>query len=234
MAVHLSEDEQNTYDELSERISTNQYKLCKRFNLSTDPYPQFMEAVVRISEDSESEYKNIARGYISAVSKRKSLLAETPKKFEVVKILSSALENSNGAIFFSETIDAAKAIQTVLAENGVKAATLSSELAKKERSQVLKDFENGVIKAISVVKVIDQGVDVPEADVAVIISASKTKRQMIQRMGRVLRPKADGRKAVFILVFVAGSSEDPRLGAHDAFWGEVLDIAESTQLVEIP
>lgn len=234
MAVHLSEDEQNTYDELSERISTNQYKLCKRFNLSTDPYPQFMEAVVRISEDSESEYKNIARSYISAVSKRKSLLAETPKKFEVVNILSSALENSNGTIFFSETIDAAKAIQTVLAENGVKAATLSSELAKKERSQVLKDFENGVIKAISVVKVIDQGVDVPEADVAVIISASKTKRQMIQRMGRVLRPKADGRNAVFILVFVAGSSEDPRLGAHDAFWGEVLDIAESTQLVEIP
>ena len=74
----------------------------------------------------------------------------------------------------------------------------------------------------------------PEADVAVIISASKTKRQMIQRMGRVLRPKADGRNAVFILVFVAGSSEDPRLGAHDAFWGEVMDIAENTQLIEIP
>jgi RNA polymerase primary sigma factor len=234
VAVQLSTNEQDVYDELSERISLNQYKLCKRFNLSTDPYPQFMEAVVRISEDSESEYRNIARGYISAVSKRKSLLAETPKKFEVVKFLSSALENSNGAIFFSETINAAKAIESVLLENHVKAATLSSELGKKERSQVLKDFENGVVKAISVVKVIDQGVDVPEADVAVIISASKTKRQMIQRMGRVLRPKADGRNAVFILVFVAGSSEDPRLGAHDAFWGEVLDIAENTQLIEIP
>ena len=234
LAVRLSGEEQETYDELSERISVNQFKLCKRFNLSTDPYPRFMEAVQEIASVGDTENKQVARGYISAISKRKSLLAETPKKFEVVKLLSSALENSNGTIFFSETINAAESIEAVLRDNGVEAATLSSKMTKKERSQVLKDFEDGAIKAISVVKVIDQGVDVPEADLAVIISASKTKRQMIQRMGRVLRPKADGRNAVFVLVFVAGSSEDPRLGAHDAFWGEVLDIASSTQLVEIP
>jgi hypothetical protein len=55
---------------------------------------------------------------------------------------------------------------------------------------------------------------------------SRSRRQMIQRMGRVLRKKPDGRRARFAVLFVEGTVEDPRRGAHEAFLGEIVDIAD--------
>ena len=54
----------------------------------------------------------------------------------------------------------------------------------------------------------------PDADLGIIVAASRQRRQMIQRMGRVLRPKNDGRLARFAVLYVQGTSEDPALGAH--------------------
>ena len=45
---------------------------------------------------------------------------------------------------------------------------------------------------------------------------------MIQRMGRVLRKKADGRLARFVIFYVQGTSEDPAQGAHEDFLGEIF------------
>lgn len=99
----------------------------------------------------------------------------------------------------------------------------------QERSAAFTSFERGEVKAISAVKVIDQGIDVPEADLAIILATSRTRRQMIQRMGRVLRLKNDGRLARFALVYVRDTGEDPGQGAHSEFFGEVLAIADDSQ-----
>ncbi len=52
---------------------------------------------------------------------------------------------------------------------------------------------------------------------------------MIQRMGRIIRPKHDKRSATFIVLYVAGTSEDPECGAHEAFLGEMRDNAQDVQ-----
>jgi hypothetical protein len=49
---------------------------------------------------------------------------------------------------------------------------------------------------------------------------------MIQRMGRVLRRKPDGREARFAVVFVRGTAEDPESGAHEAFLDEITSVAQ--------
>ena len=72
---------------------------------------------------------------------------------------------------------------------------------------------------------LDEGVDVPAADLAVILAASRSRRQMIQRMGRVLRRKPDGRAARFIIVYARGTVEDPALGAHEGFLDEITPVA---------
>ena len=46
---------------------------------------------------------------------------------------------------------------------------------------------------------------------------------MVQRMGRVVRRKADGRIARFIVLFVEGTTEDPETGAYESFIGEIAD-----------
>jgi RNA polymerase primary sigma factor len=58
-------------------------------------------------------------------------------------------------------------------------------------------------------RMLDEGIDVPEADLGVIVSASHTKRQSIQRLGRILRKKADGRRARLVVLYAIGTTEDP-------------------------
>ena len=151
-----------------------------------------------------------------------------------MKHLAGSINESNGALFFTETIAGAEAICVELNQVGISAATIHSGLKPQERYSAFLGFHEKRIQALTAAKVLDEGVDVPEADLAVIISASKTRRQMIQRMGRVIRVKADGRKARFVFVYVANTSEDPLSGAHDEFWNEVLSVATSSEQFELP
>jgi RNA polymerase primary sigma factor len=52
---------------------------------------------------------------------------------------------------------------------------------------------------------------------------------MVQRMGRIIRPKDDNRPATFIILYVQNTSEDPERGAHDAFLNEMFDNADEIQ-----
>ena len=234
IAVNLTIDEQFEFDELSEVITKSQFELSKRFGLKVDPYPHFMAEIVRIKKEGDMRDSMAAGRYLSAISKRKALLANTPEKLKVVKHLAGSINESNGTLFFTETIAGAEAICDELKQVGISAATIHSGLKPQERYSAFLGFQEKRIQALTAAKVLDEGVDVPEADLAVIISASKTRRQMIQRMGRVIRIKADGRKARFVFVYVANTSEDPLSGAHDEFWNEVLSVATSSEQFELP
>jgi superfamily II DNA or RNA helicase len=80
-------------------------------------------------------------------------------------------------------------------------------------------------------RVLDEGVDVPAADLAVIAGASRSRRQVVQRMGRVLRKKPDGRLARFVVLFAQGTIEDPAFGAHEAFLDKVVAVSERVTCV---
>jgi len=84
------------------------------------------------------------------------------------------------------------------------------------------------------VQTLEEGVDVPDADLAIIVAASKQRRQMIQRMGRVMRQKADGRDARFVILYVEDTDEDPRLGAHELFVNELIEVAREVGASSLP
>jgi len=234
IAVNLTIEEQFKFDELSEVIAKSQFELSKRLGLKVDPYPHFMAEIVRINKEGETRDRIVTGHYISSIAKRKALLANTPEKLKVVKHLAGSINESNGTLFFTETIAGAEAICDELKQVEISAASIHSGLKSHERYSAFLGFHEKRIQVLTAAKVLDEGVDVPEADLAVIISASKTRRQMIQRMGRVIRVKADGRKARFVFVYVANTSEDPSSGAHDEFWNEVLSVAALSEKFDLP
>lgn len=65
---------------------------------------------------------------------------------------------------------------------------ISSNTPLKERNAVISEFKDGNIRVIAAGRVLDEGVDVTQAAVGIIISGSAQKRQFVQRLGRVLRP----------------------------------------------
>jgi len=68
-------------------------------------------------------------------------------------------------------------------------AKITAQTSPTERKEILRRFKEGRITKLVSGKVLDEGVDVPDASVGIIVSGSSTKRQYIQRLGRILRPK---------------------------------------------
>jgi superfamily II DNA or RNA helicase len=61
-----------------------------------------------------------------------------------------------------------------------------------ERRAILEKFRAGVYTKLATGRVLNEGVDVPDASVAIVLSGSGTRREYLQRLGRILRPKAGG------------------------------------------
>jgi superfamily II DNA or RNA helicase len=70
----------------------------------------------------------------------------------------------------------------------------------RERSAILGGLSEGTYRAVATSKVLNEGVDVPDANVAVILSGSSSVREHVQRLGRILRKKADKRAVLYELV----------------------------------
>ena len=66
---------------------------------------------------------------------------------------------------------------------------------KEERQSVLEGFTYGTYRTVVTSRVLDEGVDVPDAELGIIMSGTGSGRELIQRLGRILRPKQDSRKA---------------------------------------
>jgi superfamily II DNA or RNA helicase len=78
--------------------------------------------------------------------------------------------------------------------------TLLSHTPKRERREVLDGFSQGRFPVLVANRVLDEGVDVPEAKVAVVIGGQASTRQATQRLGRVLRRSGNARATLYEVV----------------------------------
>jgi len=89
---------------------------------------------------------------------------------------------------------------------------ITHQTSQEERSETLERFMSGRYRRIVTSRVLDEGVDVPDASLAVIISGSGSSRQFVQRLGRVLR-KSEGKQARLVELVSRGTVET-RLSAR--------------------
>lgn len=85
---------------------------------------------------------------------------------------------------------------------------ITHKSSKEEREDVLTGFKDGRYKAIVTSKVLDEGIDVPDAQLGILVSGTGSSREFIQRLGRLLRPKNDNKQAILIEIVSSGTSED--------------------------
>lgn len=78
---------------------------------------------------------------------------------------------------------------------------ITHRTSKDERKAILDGFRKGKFSAIVSSQVLDEGIDVPDASVGIIMSGSGSAREFIQRLGRILRPaKGKGKAILYELV----------------------------------
>jgi superfamily II DNA or RNA helicase len=100
---------------------------------------------------------------------------------------------------------------TAFAENAYDVAidnlvpVIAAETARRERHDILSRFRAGTVRAIASARVLNEGIDVPEARVAIIVAGTLGEREYVQRVGRVLRPAPGKRALVYELVSIGTS-----------------------------
>ena len=91
-------------------------------------------------------------------------------------------------------------------KNKIFKENLTSKLLQKETINFLNKFKNGTYPILVSSKVLNEGVDVPEASIGIILSGSGSKREHVQRLGRILR-KSKNKKAVLYELVSKNTSE---------------------------
>ncbi|WP_252237316.1 DEAD/DEAH box helicase family protein [Clostridium sp. ZBS17] len=167
---------------------------------------------VKLTEDEIEGYKKLSN-MITKMSKKAKDDEEYQKRFEALLFARaaiqknaeekySALENvlrnlklvSDTIIFVSdEQIDS---VMNILKNNNIFAHRFTQDQGTKpslqydgqsERQYLIKQFRNKNLKALVAISCLDEGIDIPSADTAILMASSTNPREYIQRVGRVIR-----------------------------------------------
>ncbi len=80
----------------------------------------------------------------------------------------------------------------------------------KERHQILSKFRQGEYKTLVASHVLNEGVDVPDVRIAIILSGTASEREYIQRLGRVLRKGSQANKQAILYEVVTENTAEER------------------------
>jgi superfamily II DNA or RNA helicase len=150
---------------------------------------------------------------LRAYRRQRELAFAAPAKLEALEKLLALHRHDRTLVFTQDNATAYAVSRRFLVP------VITHQTKVKERSLVLERFASGEYSAVATSKVLNEGVDVPDANVAVVLSGSGSVREHVQRLGRILRPK-DNKRAVLYEVVTAGTNEtytSERRRDHDAY-----------------
>jgi superfamily II DNA or RNA helicase len=109
-------------------------------------------------------------------------------------------------IIFHERVESLNRIIALLAQHGQNSVAYHSQLSEYHRRDNLRLFRRGMVDVLVTCRALDEGANVPEANIAIVARSTSSTRQRIQRLGRVLRP-ANGKNAATVFTLYAGEEE---------------------------
>ncbi|MCC3279909.1 sigma-70 family RNA polymerase sigma factor [Arthrobacter sp. zg-Y40] len=202
-------------------------------NISRRRFAEFIAAVGKLAESKDVGLgPTLARKYMKAMAARLALLAETEAKNAAMSHLRETAAASKGTLIFTQTQASARAAQSIFDGAGCRASALYSGMDKAERTLNMEEFRTGVSQVLAAPRILDEGIDVPEADLGIIVAANRSQRQMVQRLGRIIRKKADGRHGRLVVFYANGTVEDPAIRG-DEHLGRVLPHARDLEYFDI-
>lgn len=169
----LSPEERNEYDRLTDRIS----KLTKMLENEYDP---------EVKQRLEQALRNRAQIVMAAESK--------------LSALRELLQKGDGAfdrdvIAFTCDQNLEQVIRVFTEEMKTTRRFTYRESDPAVRQEILEEFACGSFAALVAMKCLDEGIDIPTAETAILVSSTTNPREYIQRIGRVLRKSPNKRFA---------------------------------------
>ncbi|ALL01094.1 DNA repair helicase RAD25 [Pyrodictium delaneyi] len=147
-----------------------------------------------------------AKQALQLLSRIRRVLALSKSKVEEARrIVENELAKGSKIIIFTQYVDQA---ETIGKELGIPVVTGKTE--KHKRRIIFELYKRGRFRAIVLTTVGDEGIDIPDANVGIVLSGTSSRRQFIQRLGRLLRPQP-GKVAKLYYIAVKGTQEETAL-----------------------
>jgi superfamily II DNA or RNA helicase len=149
----------------------------------------------------QSARSEVGRRAMKAYRNYKKIALGTEAKLHVLQDLLIRHRHDKTLIFTAEN----EMVYRI--SNDYLVPAITHETNVKERKFWLDAFNSGDVLALATSKVLNEGVNIPDASVAIILSGSGSSREHIQRLGRILRKKGD-KQAVLYEVVTRNTTEE--------------------------
>jgi superfamily II DNA or RNA helicase len=180
---------------------------------------------VQLSDTEFEEYKELTRQIAqlisdpkhhegspqleSLLSKRSTILNTAYAKLDKLRELLSNNQDIKKTLFYCAPGQITEVNRVLAREFKIVSHQITYKENRRERTQIIGDFERGNYQALTAIKCLDEGVDIPAVDCAFIMASSANPREFIQRRGRILR-RAEGKERARIIDIMT-SPPDPEL-----------------------
>ena len=151
----------------------------------------FPEREILINAVNFVRYMRRRKEFLYSVESKNKILAKIIEKFKDKKIIT-----------FAETINTAD----ILAKHIPNSKAYHSKLKKRIKDSTIEGYKNNKFLVMHTARALDEGMDIPDIDIGIIHSSTSTKRQTIQRVGRLLRHNGDNIPMI-INLYVAGRTD---------------------------
>jgi len=207
--ISLTIKEKREYDTISEQISNLQKKLWALYpSLKNYNGRDFFRYLNTLQEEEGDENIEI---YKALLNKRRMLVHDAENRYNALYNLIKKIFEENTSprvLIFHEKIECADKIFQKLKEENYDVEIYHSRINKKEREFALYKYRHGFSNILITCKALDEGLDVPSTDIGIIVSSTKSVRQRIQRIGRVLRKAKNKNHSYIYTIYISGIDDD--------------------------
>ena len=210
VAVSFLPREKEAYQRLSLELALLIKKILNRWpELRGLSSGAFMKAIRKIAGSAGMDPENPAAAFLLKTWERKEISVLADARLLCGLALIGQLPEKERIIIFCERISQAERMARAIRHRyGQICAVYHSKMSKDARTRNMEDFRNGTVRILVSCRCLDEGLDVPDATVGIVLSGAAVPRQRIQRLGRILR-RAEGKmSASLYYLYVRESSED--------------------------
>jgi superfamily II DNA or RNA helicase len=212
--VNFTSIEKNEYNELSEQITMLLSRLrssCSYiFKIRSS---KFFAALENLTKTSENEnLRMLSRSFLFLSIKSREIVYRAVNRINCVKDILNCIPNTSKVIIFNERIDVTDLITALLQkEFPGQVGCYHSGLKNDTKRKVLRKYENSELRILVTCKALDEGLNVSETDVGIIVSSTSSNRQRIQRLGRILRRSNKKSIARLFYLHINSSNEEQQV-----------------------
>jgi len=106
--------------------------------------------------------------------------------------------NKYPALAIVRRISTAKKLSELMNQNGIIADWVSSKTDLNERMQKIENLKSGKIQVLISTSLADEGLDIPNLQLVVLLTQGKSRIKLVQRIGRVMRPSINKQKGYIL------------------------------------